>query len=120
MQILEWWTGFSACTASACGLRGKSYGRSGRPRAPGAKTPTLLVQVFARRSRHGVGPALPSAALPHRGDRGLALAGSGGRGSSAFRHATAPACSGLISMQVVGDTGAGRPTTESVPANHEL
>jgi hypothetical protein len=38
MQILEWWTGFSACTASACGLRGKSYGRSGRPRVCPVRT----------------------------------------------------------------------------------
>ena len=32
---------------------------------PGVRSPTLLVQVYARRSRHGSGPPLPSAAFPH-------------------------------------------------------
>ncbi|MCX5954716.1 MAG: hypothetical protein NTZ40_14795 [Cyanobacteria bacterium] len=42
-------------------------------RAPGAKAHPLLVQMYACRGCHGAGPALPSAAFPHRRDRGLAL-----------------------------------------------
>ena len=69
----------SIAAAVACGVLncGPTPRRPGSA-ATGGRMQNWLVQVFARSGRHGAGPSLPSAALPRRGDRGLALAGSGG------------------------------------------